>query len=165
MKKLILTRHAKSSWNDPMATDHARVLNGRGRENATAMGHWLKAQGYLPDAVLCSTAERAVQTWEGMGLAMESTAAITYETALYHASADQLLAQMRKMEAETVILVAHNPGIGDFADRLAKSRHDHEAFFRYPTCATTVFQLDIPNWSELRFGIGDILAFQIPREL
>ena len=51
--RLILIRHAKSSWDDPMADDHARVLNGRGRASAAAIGGWLAAKSYLPDVVLC----------------------------------------------------------------------------------------------------------------
>ena len=32
MKRLILTRHQKSSWDNLTATDHNRHLNDRGRE-------------------------------------------------------------------------------------------------------------------------------------
>ena len=165
MKTLILTRHAKSSWNDPLLGDHARPLNDRGIENSKKMGAWLKASGFLPDAVLSSTAERCVQTWERIGLAMESLAAITYDSGLYHSSADQMAAHLRKMTGETIMLLAHNPGIGDLAERLAKTRPDHEAFMRYPTCATTVFHFDISAWSDLSFGTGSVQAFQVPREL
>ena len=32
MKRLILMRHAKSSWKDSALSDHERPLNKRGRE-------------------------------------------------------------------------------------------------------------------------------------
>ena len=32
MKRLILTRHAKSSWDDPALEDHDRPLNARAIE-------------------------------------------------------------------------------------------------------------------------------------
>ncbi|MEM7242658.1 MAG: histidine phosphatase family protein [Pseudomonadota bacterium] len=165
MKKLILTRHAKSSWDNPLIGDHARVLNDRGRKNARAMGAWLKAHGHLPDQVICSTAERCVQSWEIIGLEMESTANMTYETGLYHSSSDQIAGYVRKAKGDTVMLLAHNPGIGDSAMRLATQAADHEAFYRYPTCATTVFTFDIASWDKLEFGAGTIIAFKIPREL
>jgi len=165
MKKLILTRHAKSSWDDPLVGDHARVLNERGRKSAQAMGEWLKAEGHLPQQTLCSTAERCVQTWEVMGLALESMAEITYETGLYHSSSDQISGYLQKATADCVILVAHNPGIGDAAMRLAANPAKHEAFLRYPTCATTIFQFDMTSWADLEFGRGKIIDFKIPREL
>ena len=37
-RRLILTRHAKSSWDDPTITDHDRPLNGRGRRAALELG-------------------------------------------------------------------------------------------------------------------------------
>jgi len=165
MKKLILTRHAKSSWDDPLVGDHARVLNDRGRKSAKAMGEWLKAQGHLPEQTICSTAERCVQTWEVMGLAMESMAEITYESGLYHSSSDQIRNFVQSASMDTVILVSHNPGIGDAAVRFATKPYEHEAFIRYPTCATTVFQFSIGSWVELDFGRGEIIDFKIPREL
>ena len=165
MKTLIVTRHAKSSWNDPLLGDHARPLNDRGNESATAMGLWLKRQGYLPDAVLSSTAERCVQTWERIGKAMESIAEITYETALYHSSAEQLLKHVQSSTANTLMVLAHNPGIGDFAERLAMQNPDHEAFWRYPTCATTVLGFDVANWMEIGFGMGQVEEFKVPKDL
>lgn len=38
MKRLILTRHAKSSWDDPMTPDHDRPLNDRGKAAAADLG-------------------------------------------------------------------------------------------------------------------------------
>ena len=57
-RRLILMRHAKSSWDNPFAEDHQRPLNGRGKRSAKAIGEWLRAQGYLPDQILSSSATR-----------------------------------------------------------------------------------------------------------
>ena len=38
MKRLILTRHAKSSWDDPLTPDHDRDLNDRGKAAAADLG-------------------------------------------------------------------------------------------------------------------------------
>ena len=58
MKRLILTRHAKSSWDDPLTPDHDRPLNDRGKAAAADLGQWLASRGYIPDEVLCSDALR-----------------------------------------------------------------------------------------------------------
>ena len=40
--RLILIRHAKSSWDDSFQDDHAHILNKRGRDAARAIGTWLQ---------------------------------------------------------------------------------------------------------------------------
>ena len=60
-RRLILMRHAKSSWKQPGLTDHDRPLNGRGRQDAPAMADALVARGWLPDAVVSSTAARTLR--------------------------------------------------------------------------------------------------------
>jgi phosphohistidine phosphatase len=37
MKTVLLIRHAKSSWGDPMMIDFERPLNERGKKDAPAM--------------------------------------------------------------------------------------------------------------------------------
>ena len=54
MKRLILMRHAKSSWATPGQDDHARPLNGRGKVSARVLGEWLTHHGYIPDLTLSS---------------------------------------------------------------------------------------------------------------
>ena len=61
--RLILTRHAKSSWASPTMDDHARPLNRRGESSAKAIGAWLAAQGYVPELALVSSATRTRETW------------------------------------------------------------------------------------------------------
>ena len=48
MKRLILTRHAKSSWDDPLTPDHDRPLNDRGKAAAADLGQWFASRDYIP---------------------------------------------------------------------------------------------------------------------
>jgi phosphohistidine phosphatase len=66
MKRLILTRHAKSAWDDPAMADHDRPLNERGKAAAADLGQWLASRDYIPQEVLCSDAERTRKTWSGI---------------------------------------------------------------------------------------------------
>ena len=50
--RLILTRHAKSSWDDPTLADHDRPLNARGIRAAGLIGGWLASRGDVPGEVL-----------------------------------------------------------------------------------------------------------------
>ncbi len=62
MRRLLLLRHAKSSWSDPTARDHERPLNDRGRRAAPLVGDYLRREDLVPDLVLCSSARRTCET-------------------------------------------------------------------------------------------------------
>ena len=74
MKTLTLLRHAKSGWDDPVARDFDRALNGRGKRGAEIVGKHLRDLGMVFDAVVSSPAVRCVDTldglWEGYGRTM-----------------------------------------------------------------------------------------------
>ena len=59
MKKLLLVRHAKSSWDDPFQKDFDRPLNERGHSDAPLMAKRLLKQDIDIDAFVSSTAVRA----------------------------------------------------------------------------------------------------------
>jgi phosphohistidine phosphatase len=159
-KTLILMRHCKSSWEGSL-TDEERPLNPRGQNAATALGDWLRRFSLAPDEILCSSAARTIETTDRLSLGLPYTPI----PALYMASSDQIVTQIERATGDTLLLVAHNPGIGDFADRLAASRPNHTRFMDYPSGATTVFQCDIDEWSHLKFGQSTITQFITPKEL
>ena len=61
-RRLILTRHAKSAWDDPTLEDFDRPLNDRGRRAARALGDFMASRGYEPEEVICSPARRTVMS-------------------------------------------------------------------------------------------------------
>ena len=65
MKKLILIRHAKSSWKHDVI-DHERPLNSRGVKDVELMSNHLKEKGLQVDLVLSSDAVRAKTTANGI---------------------------------------------------------------------------------------------------
>lgn len=159
-KRLVLTRHAKSSWAMD-GPDHDRPLNDRGFRAAPAVGECLRKKGFVPDEILSSTAMRTFQTCQGLGFEVSPN----YLHALYHASAPAMLNELKKATGDTVLMVGHNPGIGEFARRLVKDEPTHDRFLDYPTCATTVIEFGLSDWSDLEFGKGRVLDFILPREL
>ena len=66
MRQLLLLRHAKSSWDDPGLSDHARPLNARGRRAAAAIAGAMRELRLSPDLVLVSSARRTLQTLEAL---------------------------------------------------------------------------------------------------
>lgn len=162
-RRLILMRHAKSSWNDPELDDIDRPLNARGQRSATALGRWLADQGYIPDVVLCSPSTRTRETFDGLKL---GAVPVQYPDALYHASTNVLLETLQEKAAgKSALIVTHNPGCANFADRVLSDPHDHERFHDFPTGATLVVDFPINDWADAAFHSGSVVDFIVPREL
>ncbi|WP_323037915.1 histidine phosphatase family protein [Pararhodobacter sp.] len=164
-KRLILTRHAKSSWDDPTTPDHERPLNERGKAAAADLGGWLASRGYVPQEVLCSDAARTRETWEGLAPSLEGAVEPTLKSALYNAGPDVMLAVLRHAKADTVMMIGHNPGISEFAERIVAQVPMNPDFHRYPTGATLVVTLEVADWKEVAYGMGSIRDFIIPSEI
>lgn len=165
MKRLILTRHAKSSWDDPLTPDHDRPLNERGKAAAADLGQWLASRGYVPDEVYCSDALRTRKTWSGIAPALPGTAVLELKPALYHAGADVMMAVLRHAKADTVMIIGHNPGIAEFAAKLVAQAPRNAEFQRYPTGATLVADFAVDSWQELGWGQGVVDDFIVPKEI
>ena len=80
--RLVLIRHAKSSWDDFSIEDHDRQLNERGRRSAPAIGQWIADRGDIPTEVLCSDAKRTRETLDLLMEQWPTTPAVRYEHAL-----------------------------------------------------------------------------------
>ena len=157
-RRLIVMRHAKSSWKIPGQPDHDRPLNRRGKRAAAALGDWLRTHGHLPDQVLSSDSRRTRETWAG--LALDGSPVFTRD--LYLASSDEIAQVLRRATGPCVLVLGHNPGIGDFADDVLGAPPDHPRFADYPTGATLVAELPIDDWRNLTTGQGRVLDFTIP---
>lgn len=165
MKRLILTRHAKSSWDDPLTPDHDRPLNERGKAAAADLGIWLASRGYVPGEVLCSDALRTRKTWSGIAPALPGTPVLELKPALYHAGPDVMLAVLRHAKADCVMMIGHNPGIGEFARKLVAHPPVVAEFDRYPTGATLVCDFMVESWEDVVWGTGAVDDFIVPREI
>lgn len=163
--RLLLIRHAKSSWDDPMLADRDRPLAKRGRKAAERIGAHLRHTELRPDLVLCSSARRTRETFDRMRLDSD----VVVEDGLYGADGEELLARLRSVPegVETAALVGHNPGMHDLAIDLtgnatgADARRLRE---RFPTAAVAVFEID-GEWRGLAPGAARLTSFVVPREL
>jgi phosphohistidine phosphatase len=165
LKRLILTRHAKSSWDDPLTPDHDRPLNERGQLAAADLGQWLASRGYVPGEVLCSDALRTRKTWSGIAPALPGTPVLELKPALYHAGPDVMLAVLRHASADCVMMIGHNPGIAEFAAKLVARAPQNAEFSRFPTGATLVADFAVETWDQVGWGGGVADDFIIPREI
>lgn len=165
-RSLFLIRHAKSSWSCDV-DDHVRPLSGRGRRDAAALGRHLHRRGIVPDLVWLSDAVRAVQTWQIAAANGADAIAVAERPELYHATSEDLLAQLRTApeNARTVLVVGHNDGLADCVSLLGAHRGPRDLWDRidtkYPTSACA--GLTCPDWSELAPGSAELISYDVPR--
>ncbi len=166
MKRLILIRHAKSSWSGSNPSDKLRPLNERGKEAALQMGQWLQRADHMPDEVITSSATRCIQTWEGLAKTSGSAVTARPEDDLYLADLPAMLAALQSATGNTVLMLGHMPGIGAFARALRRDPPPlHDQFSKYPTGAATVLEFRIDDWRNAQIGIAKFIAYMSPKEL
>lgn len=162
MKTLYVLRHAKSDWNTGAGDDHSRPLAPRGERAAALVGRWLASLDEVPDRIVSSTAERAATTAERVLDASGTDAELVRDPDLYGAPPERLLAAVAATpdSAESVMIVAHEPGISAFVGRMIGG-----AAVRYPTAALTRIDLACRSWRDADFGAGQLRWMVVPRAL
>jgi phosphohistidine phosphatase len=120
MKRLILFRHGEAERPQPGQQDIERNLNESGRDETQAVAAALARAGVAPDLVLVSSANRTRQTWTAMAGTFDG-AAEEIDPGLYHADAEGLMQAAGRPDADTVMIVAHNPSIHHLALYLAQA--------------------------------------------
>ena len=166
MKRLLLIRHAKSSWDDPALADRDRPLAPRGRKAAERIAEHLGGSDATIDLVLCSSSRRTRETLQRLSAAF-GEAEVLVEDALYGASAGDLLDRLHDVPdiVGGVAVVGHNPGIQDLTIELARDGpHVGRALKKFPTAAVAVLEFDAP-WSRLAHGYARLVDFTVPKEL
>lgn len=169
MKKVILLRHAKSSWDDPDIDDHDRPLNRRGKAAAPVIGDWLTSRSHSPAVVLCSTAARARETLSRLKSVNDGKSDIQYLSRLYHAAPETMLECLRAVRgsADCAMIVGHEPGMGAMARVMSRnvSARCKRAFEHFPTAAAAVLEFDVDDWKAVGYGAARFVDFAKPREL
>ena len=160
MKRLILMRHAEAGWHINM-DDHERPLSAVGIRDAKRIGLWLKEKEYIPDEVISSTSARTRETLSCLFLECPQI----FEKSLYLADAEQMKSTLQTLLSETVILLAHNPGITELAYDLMNHEEKHENFMDFPAASTLVIDFKADQWSEVKSDSGIFVDFVMPLQL
>jgi phosphohistidine phosphatase len=162
MKTLIMVRHAKSDWTNPLQKDFDRTLNERGLANAPMMGSRLLQRGILIDSILSSTARRAEQTANLIANSLQYPSAnINWQAHLYHAEPDTIFdcISETKNTINNLLVVCHNPGITNFVNSICGV-----VTANMPTCGMAAFQIATDDWNELYLSKSKLLFFDFPKK-
>lgn len=161
VNKLVVIRHAKSDWGDPLKKDFDRPLNERGKRDAPAMAERLKAKGIYPDLIISSTAKRAQKTARIFAEHLHYNPEKIFLTdELYECSTADVYHVIQSVggEAKTIFVFGHNPTWTYFVNELAGVRIDN-----IPTCGIAVIEM-AKNWREIEAESGRLLDFDYPKK-
>lgn len=163
-KKILIMRHAKSSWEDSSLRDFDRQLNERGNRDAPRMGKYLSAMGVVPDQIVSSPAKRAMSTIKLAAVEMGfDTDSIMWDEDLYFRGGGAYISAIRQMDAasQTVMAVGHYPMVDEVVSILTgkmPSKH-------FGTATVACLQAEKNEWHEVEAGCCSLLWMIKPKEL
>lgn len=152
MPTLILARHAKAEAPQPGLDDHSRALTLEGRDAAARLAERLDALGVRPDLALVSSANRTVQTFKRMASVWGEVDS-RIEEDLYESAGERYVSVVaRAGEAQTVLVVGHEPTTSHVAAWLSGEGSQRRPLQRVSlgmsTASAAVMEIDIP-WVEI----------------
>ena len=149
--ELTLVRHAQAGYG---RGDHSRPLTPAGVRQARELGALLVKEGVEVELILHSTAARATQTAQQIGLAYPS-AQLLPEDELYHCSPERLLrlvSEYAPAGGKAILVVGHEPIISMTAQLLAPEN----AGVPYGVSTANAITFRVADFTHLVPGDGEL---------
>lgn len=152
MKTLLLLRHGKAEDGTVGQPDFDRSLKEAGRDQARAIGQFIKDRDLPLDLMLCSAAARAKETAQLVLMAAGLSPDVRYERQVYEASAIQLFDLILHLDAgvNSVLLVGHNPGFEDLLHLIT------DRVSSMSTCTLARIEIDAEEWGDVAEVTGKL---------
>ena len=161
MKRILIIRHAKSSWAEIGQRDFDRPLNERGLRDAPEMAKRLIQRNITIDLFVNSAANRALTTTRLMMKEMKmGDDQLIVKPELYHAPPSVILSSIQQCDDKyhTIAVVCHNPGITMFANMIEGLSIDN-----VPTCGVLVLTTSVVTWRQTSIENMRYDYFDYPR--
>lgn len=161
MKTVYIVRHAKSSWEYDGINDWERPLKKRGINDANLVAQELKNLGIKPDALISSSAARALNTALIFCNQLEYPFSnLKINHSLYSFSDRYLVKTIKALDGgyQQAMIFSHDHGINDFVNRYGGKDIDH-----IPTCSVVQIDFDVKHWKDIKKG--EIKLFLTPKSL
>ena len=157
LRKIILLRHAKSSWEDRSLRDFDRPLSKRGMNDTKLMKVHMASLLKEVDEIFSSPSIRTSQTIKQLA---PEFSYVKYLERLYLGDVSVVLSLLESIHTQikTVMIVGHNPYIQETMETLSKKPVE-----KFPTCAAAVFSLK-EGWSKTAIPIVNLEKFIKPRD-
>ena len=162
-RRLIVMRHAKSSWANSGLTDHQRPLNKRGKRDAPRVGIRIEERGWIPDLILSSDSQRTRETSIALTSTFSKPISVEYWREFYLAGISAVVPVVSQVDGDVSVLMilGHNPGWEHVVYHLAGV----DVVMKTATAA--LLELDAVDWNQAIRSSGDWSLTEViyPREL
>ncbi len=154
-------RHAESDHPPHIQSDYDRPLTERGMGDTARAGDVLRERNSIPQWIFASSARRAHQTATGLVDHLElSPLVLQLDSALYLASPASLLQRIEETpeEIDTVLIIAHNPGMEELIYRLSGVR------VTLPPAGLATLHIKETSWLAVSTAKSRLAHFFIPND-
>ncbi len=163
-RELLLLRHGKSDWDVP-CSDFNRPLKGRGKRGAEKIAQWLEKNQLLPDFIVSSPAQRALQTAEIVTETLgRNLSSIQQDSRIYAAGIHDLMKVLLDCpdQAQRVLLVGHNPGLEALLIYLLADYPEIPEDNKLLPTATLARLRILNNWNQTQKSCAELLSIKRP---
>jgi phosphohistidine phosphatase len=160
MKQLILVRHATAEPERFPQKDFDRVLADYGHQEVRQLGNFILEKETFPAHIACSAAARTKQTASLLKETLRKDDISLIESAeLYNAGYQVLMDFIHKFsdEHQSMLLVAHNPGISQLATVLSSTSP-----YQFSTAAGLCLEFEASTWKNILHGSGKEIWYFYP---
>jgi phosphohistidine phosphatase len=162
MKNITISRHAKSSWDNPNLTDFERTLNQRGTRDAEFISNLVAKMLPKPDLFFSSPAQRAFETslYYAQAFGM-SEKEIIYDKGIYDKGIRYIIntIQILSDAHQNILLIGHNPDLTAFCTAFSGQYFDN-----IPTSGVVSIDFDVNTWQEAMQKIGTLKFYEYPKK-
>ncbi len=164
MKRIYLVRHATAIEKGAGLPDFERPLTKKGEKEATAIARHLARRYPVPDLMISSFANRAIDTAHliAKGFGYPSLKILLRDTFYGDAKIDDLVREIVREpdHYRSLLLVGHDPAFSRLAAHLIRGFRE-----TIPKSGVVVADLAIDRWADLKAGSGRLLEFAFPDRL
>ncbi|TAF75753.1 MAG: hypothetical protein EAZ52_05685 [Alphaproteobacteria bacterium] len=153
-KHVLIVRHAQALDALLGQEDHDRPLSTHGAYEAKMLATYMQNHHIAPDHILCSTATRTRAT----AAILEQEAALSLDLrqnlqSLYLADAAQLQQHLSVLDnnVQCLMVIAHNPGVSEWAYCLASPREKETLPYVLHTAGLLHFFSSSSSWHEVAY--------------
>lgn len=145
MKRLILMRHAKAEQGNFETSDFNRKLADKGKIDANSAAKVLKTHLHKIDLIVTSSSKRTAKTAKIVAENFDiDKKEIVFVDELYEAETNvyiHVIRNLSDLDANTVLLVGHNPTIGAMAAIMSDFKIQE-----FKPGSFAVFQIPLDTW-------------------
>jgi len=158
-KTLLLLRHAKAAFIQPVLDDFDRPLDPDGYKSLRNLLGLMHDAELAPQVILCSPSRRTRETLDVIRSFLPGFADVYFEEDLYLANLQRILTCLEQIpdHIENVMVIGHNPGLDQLLAWLLQKTAAASPLHTFPTAGLAHLRVDTPSWF-LKEGLGSELV-------